>query len=425
MLTVEEARTLAARASKVFQPRTPITTKDLFAGRWNELTRVADAVNQPGLHVVIYGERGVGKTSLANVVAPTIWALDNYGKKEEDPFKQRLVMKAVASSGDRFSEIWRKLFKDVTWQGDRPAVGLLPNRRQQRTTIREAFSLDKDLSVDDVRKVLVNMPGAVFIVDEFDRAARETSRQLTDLIKALSDYAVDSTIILVGVSDTVDQLVADHASISRALVEILLPRMEAEELKVILQKAEEKLSVRFSADAVKFIVNVSQGLPHYTHMIGLHAVRTAATDRLSEEIERADVFEALEKAVKDAEQTVTDKHVKATHSAHKEALYRHVLLACALAAARSHDAVGYFNPASVVGPLSEILGREVAIATFSNHLSEFCQDKRGKVLERQGEPWGYRFRFSDPLLVPLAFMNAVATKIVDQEKLAGMLEANN
>ena len=58
----ERADWLTAQASKAFQPRTPITTKDLFAGRWSELTTISDAVHESGLHVVIYGERGVGKT---------------------------------------------------------------------------------------------------------------------------------------------------------------------------------------------------------------------------------------------------------------------------------------------------------------------------------------------------------------------------
>jgi ABC-type molybdenum transport system ATPase subunit/photorepair protein PhrA len=78
------ADALAAQASTVFQPRTPITGKDLFAGRWAELTDISDAVHQAGLHVAIYGERGVGKTSLANVVSPTIWTLDRVGKSDEE-----------------------------------------------------------------------------------------------------------------------------------------------------------------------------------------------------------------------------------------------------------------------------------------------------------------------------------------------------
>jgi hypothetical protein len=48
----------------------------------------------------------------------------------------------------------------------------------------------------------------------------------------------------VGVADTVDRLIGDHASISRALVQILVPWMEEKELREILSKAEETLEIK-------------------------------------------------------------------------------------------------------------------------------------------------------------------------------------
>jgi len=87
----------------------------------------------------------------------------------------------------------------------------------------------------------------------------------------------------------------------------------------------------------------------------------------------------------------------------------------------NNQALGYFNPAAVVKPLSLILNREVTIATFNAHLSEFCQEKRGPVLERDGQPRAYRFRFHDPMVIPLVFMDAVTKGIVSEANLAAML----
>ena len=165
----------------------------------------------------------------------------------------------------------------------------------------------------------------------------------------------------------------------------------------------------------------AQSLPHYTHLIGLHAVRKAASDRFSRTVERADVFEALKEAVKQAEHTVREKHSRATHSAHKDALYRHVLLPSGIAAATSHDSLGYFNPSSLVGALETILDRSIEIAAFNNHLAEFCKSTRGSVLERIGHPRSYRYRFQDPLLVPFVFMDAIATGLITDQSLAELL----
>jgi hypothetical protein len=50
-----------------------------------------------------------------------------------------------------------------------------------------------------------------------------------------------------------------------------------------------------------------------------------------------------------------------------------VLLACAIA---KIDDEGKFTPKDVVKPLSGILGREVDIANFQNHLGAFNGDER-------------------------------------------------
>jgi hypothetical protein len=197
--------------------------------------------------------------------------------------------------------------------------------------------------------------------------------------------------------------------------------MKPGELTLIISNAEKSLNVEFTEEATNLIVHISQGLPHYTHLIGLHAVRAAAQKRFSRQIRREDVFIALEEATKQAEQSARERHTKATHSSHKDALYRQVLLACAVAAAQSDDALGFFTPASVVEPLSLILNRTVEIATFNSHLSEFCQEKKGPVLERDGQPRAYRFRFHDPMVVPFGFMDAVAKGMVTEAQLASML----
>jgi ABC-type transport system involved in cytochrome bd biosynthesis fused ATPase/permease subunit len=52
----------------VFTPAAPIRTRDLFFGRMDQLKRVVETINEPGQHAALYGERGVGKTSLANII---------------------------------------------------------------------------------------------------------------------------------------------------------------------------------------------------------------------------------------------------------------------------------------------------------------------------------------------------------------------
>ena len=74
----EDAQKAYYRAGRVFLPNTAVSTRALFSGRKRQITLVVDSINQVGLHAVIFGERGVGKTSLANIVQPLLEAVQDF-----------------------------------------------------------------------------------------------------------------------------------------------------------------------------------------------------------------------------------------------------------------------------------------------------------------------------------------------------------
>lgn len=421
-LSFAESEELATRAGTVFHPRTPINSREFFAGRWEQLMTISDSVAQAGLHIVIFGERGVGKTSLANVIDPLLQVLEQDATgKNPSP---RLVVKVNTHDGDLLAGVWRRALDEVYWQEDRPTMGFSIETVKERVSLRTALNVSDAPSIDEIRRTLAVLRRSVFIFDEFDRAVESLGKSFTDLLKVLSDYAVDTTVVIVGVSDTIDNLVRDHASIGRSVVQIQLPRMNEKELSDILDKASKALNVTFSEEARSLVVRMSQGLPHYTHLIGLHSVREAAK-RHSKRVEAPDVRASFATAVQHAIQSIRDKYLQSIHSAHKDALYSKVLLACASAASTAKDALGYFHPSDVLRPIRLVLKRpNVEIATFQKHVNEFCEDDRGPVLERSGSPRAYKYRFCDPLLPPFIFMNAVSDDLIDAPGLRTLTETH-
>jgi len=414
-LDQQTAADLSIAAARVFQPRSPISTQEFFAGRWEQLTTVSDAVAQTGLHIIIFGERGVGKTSLANIIGPLLRVMEQ--SLTGGVPVPRLVVKVNAHQGDSFANVWTRVFKEVTWVENRPIIGLTPSANATRVTLVDAFSISGNPNIDEVRRVLSALPRSVIIFDEFDRGSAALRVSFTDLIKSLSDYAVDSTIVIVGVSDTIDHLVRDHASIVRAVVQVQLNRMKERELEDILEKGGKALGVTFDKDASSLIVRMSQGLPHYTHLIGLHSCRQAV-DRLSRVVSAQDVYMSFQKAVRQAEQSIREKYLTAIHSAHKDALYEKVILASAVASSAAKDELGYFHPSDMIEAMGVILDRpNVTIATFQKHINEFCEKERGPVLERHGAPRAYKYRFHDPLMPPFIFMTAFSRKTIDGKQL--------
>ena len=53
---------------QVFTPGFPISHRDFFRGRVKQLQRILETVPSPGRHPIVFGQRGVGKTSLVSIL---------------------------------------------------------------------------------------------------------------------------------------------------------------------------------------------------------------------------------------------------------------------------------------------------------------------------------------------------------------------
>jgi hypothetical protein len=102
----------------------------------------------------------------------------------------------------------------------------------------------------------------------------------------------------------------------------------------------------------------------------------------------------------------------ATRSNSPRARFRHVLTACALA---KGDEGGYFMPAAVREPYSNILRKSVDIANFQDALHDFAESRdKGQILQRSGGARSYRFRFRDPAMQPYVIMRGIRDGLIDE-----------
>jgi hypothetical protein len=244
----------------------------------------------------------------------------------------------------------------------------------------------------------------IILIDEFDKVDDlATPMLMANLIKYLSDYNVNVTLIVVGVGDNVSSLIGEHESIRRCISPISMPRMKPAELQEILDKRLPHLGMQISSDARSQIVTLARGLPAYVHALGRFAVQTSL-DHKKLVVTTIEVDTATQIVLKQTDFACRDDYAKATRSNQKDALYEHVLLACALAGATND---GFFAPNAIVKPLTDILLRPVQIATFQRHLKEFASPYRGDILQQRGKPRAYRFRFKDPMMQPYIIMKGI------------------
>ena len=139
---MSERLRLRAEVGKVFNPAAPVEQKALFAGRLEQVNSVVDAISQRGQHAIIYGERGVGKTSLANVLQEF---LASAGQRV-------LVLRFNGEESASYTTVWKKMFADLEATVQTREAGFIGGERTE--AVRIVNSLPKKMSPDDVRRVL-------------------------------------------------------------------------------------------------------------------------------------------------------------------------------------------------------------------------------------------------------------------------------
>lgn len=380
----------------------PVNEEDLFAGRNTEVRRILEALFDRSRHVVLYGERGVGKTSIANV----------FWQRFNRDLQTVIAARVQADPSDTFSSLWNKAIEELVSVARQ--IG-----KYELTPLDNTISMENP---DHVRRELQKCNSnaiPVLIIDEFDKLEDAEARMLTaNVIKYLYDYSVNVTVILVGVAEDIVQLIADHESIDRALTQIKLNRMSDAELKELIEKRLSKTPMRISGDACWTIIKLSRGLPYFTQMLGKYsAMRAAQSQKLTISVQH--VEQAMDDFILDSEQKLQEAYRKATDSNQTDNLFRQVLLACALA---QTDHSGFFSPTDVIEPLAAIVGQRKTHAHFQRHLSEFISATRGQVLTRRGSERQYRFRFSDPMMQPYVIIRGIQDRLIDPESRKRLLE---
>jgi len=396
--TNEDWNVLSYEASQIFSPSAPVDEADLFAGRQTQLNKLIETVLEKGKHAILYGERGVGKTSLAKVFRLLFPAI----------VKKVILLREQADRDDTFTSIWRKVFKDIE-------VQIRENGVETKVALADFY--EKEITPDDVRRELERSFSLneipVIIIDEFDRTSPETRKATASMVKDLSDYTVNATVIIVGVADDIGEILDEHESLRRCIEQIHMPRMSNDEMKEVINKRLPRLGMKIDRDSLWKIVVLSRGLPSYVHLLGMCAVQ-AAIDNRRLNITESDVDSAVHRAIEKSRESVQKEYAAAIHTNREDTLFKEVLLACALA--RTDDR-GLFSPNAVIGPLTSILGRDVKIANFQNHLKKFIGAERGKILIRKGKERAYKFRFRDPMMQPYIIMRGVEGKMVDATSL--------
>jgi Cdc6-like AAA superfamily ATPase len=276
----------------LFTPAQPVTQRSRFAGRLDVLANLIEIIEEQRSHVVVYGERGIGKTSLMHILADLA--------RES----QYLVIYESCGSDSRFDEIFRSVLKQI------PLLYLStvsPQALEAESKAHFGSQVgDGAFNARELSELLARVTGTrvIIILDEYDRTEDPNFRRsVAELIKNLSDRAARVQLVLAGVASNLQELIGYIPSVRRNIVGLPMPRMTGAEVRSLIGVGESGAGIKFEDRVTSMIELLANGSPYLVRLLSHHAAMKAV-DAGRMTVETGDIRQALDKAVDEAEMRV-------------------------------------------------------------------------------------------------------------------------
>lgn len=371
-------RLLALR--RAFTPTRPQRSFRRVAGRKLELLRILDAIADNRSHVVLYGDRGRGKTSIVNLVAA---ASRSSGY---------LVGRYSCDHDSDFDDIIRGLLRDLPQSALAVPVANDPALEGCEAALPAARVHPRDVAQLPSRLIGGNV---LLIVDEFDRVADAPTRtRLADTIKQVSDRGSPLSFLIVGVSDSLEELLGHHPSIQRNVTAVPLPLLSEAEANDIIAMGALEAELAFPEPIRKTIMRFARGVPYVVHLLALH-FGEQALQRGAQAVDRTDIIPAFRRAAAEMSPHVSLVYDRLI-AGETDSAMRALLIRLALA---EHDRFGFLTISESGGDL-RIAGQAVQPALWQR----LCD--AGAVRPCRGAASGL-YIVAEPMLLHYILLRAV------------------
>lgn len=413
-----------------FTPAKEVQDIERFAGRIALLDDIAAALQADGAQLVLYGQRGIGKSSIARVLNQiAINDKTAIARLSTPPHTKLEYLPIQITCDDSVSSIDKLLVRLLT--DDSALASWLPFKVVEKKFTGEAGGklgikvielsgkvsesiTERTVEVDaDIHTTFINAcrsivgsgvarHGLLIIIDEFDRISDK--RGIASILKALGPEGV--TFALVGVAGNINELIADHESVARQLTDgsILVPPMSKDDLAEIIARAMAALDGKYEFEfgAIDWITSIAKGHPFYVHLVGKHALLRAISQKtnvVSEEIARDALADIAFKGAAPIQEATYKKAVG--HSYVRERILKGF--------AHRDDQEIYTT--DLYGDLAKEL--KVDPSAISVYVGQLASDKYGSVITKIRDRY---YQFNDSLFKAYAAARPYERKAGDKDE---------
>ncbi len=365
----------------------PVIDRESFAGRHDALAQLINSIEQQRVHVVIYGERGIGKTSLAHVFAETA--------REA----RYLVLYGSCGTEATFDPMFRAFAAKI------PAIfhkSVLPTSAEAERGGHLDAMLPERFGPRELAEVFADIVGTrvIIILDEYDRVLDPLFRRdVAELIKNLSDRAARVQLVLTGVAQNLDELIGYAPSIRRNIIGLPMRPLTVAEVRQVLALGETAADISYSDEAAHMIATMAGGSPYLVRLLA-HRAGMAALDGRRNHVDENHGRAAVERVLTDWNASLP-RRVQAILG-REEARAQWPLLVAAARAGSTAD--GFFTVDDVV---TELGGGAPASVERDLRLFVHSYD----LLEASESGSELRFRFRYPGVSSLLLMSAAMAQL--------------
>jgi hypothetical protein len=260
----------------IFTPGAPPQKHELLVGREVELNKLRSYLKSPGIHPIVVGARGVGKTSLVQEVinefelSSQIEAntVKNFNELARHLCDDSAVYDQLISQSVEQHEQSMDAKADVV-----VASGGLSSKRTFSEYIKGLG--DENISPQQLLRLLEGAKSRIiFSIDELDDLPSESdiTYNLAKFAKSVSNQSkrINHKFVFSGIGRGAHDLFSGHLSSNRNFPIIYLNPINTVHLREFIKYSTGSLGVNVPSEISDEVITDSNGFPYYVHQIFFH-----------------------------------------------------------------------------------------------------------------------------------------------------------